>query len=110
MGFMGLSVVLLMGLIGYMIYTRLVDQDAEVPTTWFQGLNAFFRGYYHYKSADWENNKPFELDNWSASELSKMPTYYIMNKNETMSFDQLIDNLNSNSDFEMNHETPKFIR
>ena len=42
MAFMALSVVLLMVLIGYMIYTRFVDQDPEVPTTWFQGLNAFF--------------------------------------------------------------------
>jgi POT family proton-dependent oligopeptide transporter len=42
MGFMGLSVVSLTGLISYMIYNRFVNQDAEVPATWFQGLNAFF--------------------------------------------------------------------
>ena len=42
MGFMALSVVSLAGLIGYMIYNRFVNQDAEVPATWFQGLNAFF--------------------------------------------------------------------
>src|SRR5215472_1014454 len=24
-----------------------------------QGLHAFFRAYYHYKSADWKGNKPF---------------------------------------------------
>lgn len=42
MGFMALSVVMLTGLVGYMIYNRFANQDAEVPTTWFQGLNAFF--------------------------------------------------------------------
>ncbi len=42
MGFMALSVVSLAGLIGYMIYTRFADSANEVPTTWFQGLNAFF--------------------------------------------------------------------
>ena len=26
-----------------------------------QGLHAFFRAYYHYKSADWEGNKPHPL-------------------------------------------------
>src|SRR5450755_1105547 len=26
-----------------------------------QGVHAFLRAYYHYKSADWEQNKPFRL-------------------------------------------------
>ena len=43
-----------------------------------QGLPAFLRAYYHYKSADWAGNKPFRLASWSAAELAKMPTYYIM--------------------------------
>lgn len=43
-----------------------------------QGVHAFLRAYYHYKSADWAGNKPFPLASWSASELAKMPTYYIM--------------------------------
>ena len=30
------------------------------------------------KSADWAANKPFPLANASATELAKMPTYYIM--------------------------------
>jgi len=42
MGFMALSVVSLAGLIGYMIYDRFAGSGSEVPTTWFQGLNAFF--------------------------------------------------------------------
>jgi pimeloyl-ACP methyl ester carboxylesterase len=43
-----------------------------------QGVHAFLRAYYHHKSADWKNNKPFELKGWTAEELAKMPTYYIM--------------------------------
>jgi pimeloyl-ACP methyl ester carboxylesterase len=43
-----------------------------------QGVPAFLRAYYHYKSADWTGNKPFRLASWSAAELAKMPTYYIM--------------------------------
>jgi pimeloyl-ACP methyl ester carboxylesterase len=43
-----------------------------------QGVHDFLRGYYHHKSADWKANKPFELAGWTADELAKMPTYYIM--------------------------------
>jgi len=43
-----------------------------------QGVHAFLRGYFHYKSADWTANKPFPLKSWTADELAKMPTYYIM--------------------------------
>ena len=43
-----------------------------------QGLQAFIRGYYHYKSADWTDNRPFRLASRTAAEMAKMPTYYIM--------------------------------
>ncbi len=43
-----------------------------------QGLHALIRGYYHYKSADWTDNKPFRLASRTAAEMAKMPTYYIM--------------------------------
>jgi pimeloyl-ACP methyl ester carboxylesterase len=43
-----------------------------------QGVHAFLRAYYHYKSADWQGNKPFKLSSFTASELARMPTYYIM--------------------------------
>jgi pimeloyl-ACP methyl ester carboxylesterase len=43
-----------------------------------QGVHAFLRGYFHYKSADWAGNEPFRLKAWTAGELAKMPTYYIM--------------------------------
>ena len=43
-----------------------------------QGIHAFLRGYYHYKSADWTGNRPFRLASWTAGEVAQMPTYYIM--------------------------------
>jgi len=43
-----------------------------------QGIHAFLRGYYHYKSADWKGNAPFQLASRTAAEMAKMPTYYIM--------------------------------
>ena len=49
-----------------------------------QGLTAFLRAYYHQKSADWAANKPFPLQGWTAEELAKMPTYYVMDLHRTM--------------------------
>ena len=49
-----------------------------------QGVHAFLRGYFHYKSADWTDNKPFPLTSWTADELAKMPTYYIMELHKNM--------------------------
>jgi pimeloyl-ACP methyl ester carboxylesterase len=49
-----------------------------------QGVHAFLRGYFHYKSADWAGNKPFPLQSWTAGELAKMPTYYIMDLSKNM--------------------------
>jgi pimeloyl-ACP methyl ester carboxylesterase len=49
-----------------------------------QGIHDFFRAYYHYKSADWAENKPFELDSWIASEIAKMPAYYVMDLEQGM--------------------------
>ncbi len=36
-----------------------------------QGLHAFLRAYYHHKSADWADNKPYRLASWSAGELTQ---------------------------------------
>jgi len=49
-----------------------------------QGVHDFLRAYYHFKSADWKDNKPFPLKSWTASELAKMPTYYIMDLKKNM--------------------------
>jgi pimeloyl-ACP methyl ester carboxylesterase len=43
-----------------------------------QGVHDLLREYYYFKSADWAGNRPFPLKGWTASELAKMPTYYIM--------------------------------
>ncbi|MCW5626241.1 MAG: alpha/beta hydrolase, partial [Burkholderiales bacterium] len=49
-----------------------------------EGVHAFLRAYYHHKSADWERNRPFPLTDWSADELAKLPTYYVMDLHENM--------------------------
>ncbi len=43
-----------------------------------QGVHAFLRAYFHFKSGDWSGNRPFELKSWVAEELAQMPNYYIM--------------------------------
>jgi pimeloyl-ACP methyl ester carboxylesterase len=43
-----------------------------------QGVHDFLRAYYHHKSADWKDNTPYPLQSWSAGELAKLPTYYVM--------------------------------
>lgn len=55
--------------------TREADADMRAAP---QGIHAFLRAYYHYKSADWAGNRPYKLQSWSAAELAKLPTYYIM--------------------------------
>jgi pimeloyl-ACP methyl ester carboxylesterase len=49
-----------------------------------QGLHAFFRAYYHYKSADWKGNKPYPLKGRTAEEMAQIPTYYVMDKDKGM--------------------------
>jgi len=49
-----------------------------------QGVHDFLRAYYHHKSADWADNKPTLLQGWTAGELAKLPTYYVMDHGETM--------------------------
>ena len=48
------------------------------------GVHAFIRAYYHHKSADWPGNNPFPLKSWTAEELAKLPTYYLMDLDKTM--------------------------
>lgn len=43
-----------------------------------QGVHDLLRALYHFKSADWQGNKPFPLKSWTAAELAKLPSYYIM--------------------------------
>jgi len=49
-----------------------------------QGVHDFLRAYYHHKSADWKQNQPYRLQSWSAAELAKLPTYYVMDLAQNM--------------------------
>jgi len=49
-----------------------------------QGVHNFLRAYFHHKSADWKENRPHRLASWSAAELAKMPTYYVMDLADDM--------------------------
>ncbi|EMC93722.1 hypothetical protein BAUCODRAFT_205529 [Baudoinia panamericana UAMH 10762] len=49
-----------------------------------QGLEAYLRGYFHLKSADWATNAPHPLTEWSAKQLAVMPEYYVMRKDHSM--------------------------
>jgi pimeloyl-ACP methyl ester carboxylesterase len=49
-----------------------------------QGVHDFLRAYYHVKSGDWKENKPFPIESMAASELAKMPTYYVMDLSKSM--------------------------
>lgn len=49
-----------------------------------QGLRNMLRAFYYFKSADWKGNHPFPLKSWSASELAKMPEYYVMQRDKGM--------------------------
>lgn len=61
--------------------TREANADMHRPP---QGLHDFLRAYFHYKSADWKQNRPFPLKSWSAEELAKMPAYYVMDLDKGM--------------------------
>ncbi|UPJ50649.1 alpha/beta hydrolase [Bradyrhizobium sp. 200] len=55
--------------------TREANADMHRPP---QGVHDFLRAYYHHKSADWKGNKPYPLKSWTADEIAKLPTYYVM--------------------------------
>jgi pimeloyl-ACP methyl ester carboxylesterase len=61
----------------YQWYYSTREADADM---WHapQGVHDFLRAYYHHKSADWKDNQPYPLRSWSAGELAKLPTYYVM--------------------------------
>jgi len=49
-----------------------------------QGLHAFFRAYYFYKSADYKGNKPHPLKARTAQEMAQIPNYYVMERDKGM--------------------------
>ena len=67
----------------YQWYFSTREADAEMRHC-PQGVEAFLRAYFHHKSADWEGNRPVPLRSWSAEELAKLPTYYVMDLDQGM--------------------------
>ena len=67
----------------YQWYYATREANADM-TLCRQGMHDFLRAYYHHKSADWAGNKPEKLAGWTAGELARMPTYYIMDLARTM--------------------------
>jgi pimeloyl-ACP methyl ester carboxylesterase len=67
----------------YQAHQRTRDANADMLHA-PQGLHAFFRAYYHYKSADWKGNNPHPLRARTAEEMAKLPTYYVMEKDKGM--------------------------
>ena len=49
-----------------------------------QGVHDFLRAYFHLKSGDWPGNEPLPLASWAASEMARMPTYYVMELGQDM--------------------------
>jgi pimeloyl-ACP methyl ester carboxylesterase len=55
--------------------TRAANEDMwRAP----QGVHDLLRAWYHFKSADFKGNRPFALKARTATEMAKMPTYYVM--------------------------------
>ena len=61
--------------------TRPANENMWHPS---QGIHNFLRAYYHFKSADFKDNKPFPLTANSATEMAKLPRYYVMDLNKGM--------------------------
>jgi pimeloyl-ACP methyl ester carboxylesterase len=67
----------------YQWYYSTREADADMQNC-PQGIHAFLRAYYHYKSADWQQNRPFPLRSWTADELARLPDYYVMDLDKGM--------------------------
>ena len=70
-----------------------------------QGVHAFLRAYYHMKSADWKQNKPFPLAARTAAEWAKMPRYYIMDLDKGMA-EQVAEEMPSPAEIAANRWLP----
>ena len=68
--------------------TREANDNMSKPA---QGIHNFLRAYYHAKSADWAANQPFPLASNSATEMAKLPKYYVMDLDKGMAEQVAID-------------------
>lgn len=67
----------------YRQYYSLREAEADMLEC-SDGLHAFLRAYYHFKSGDWAGNIPRPLASAAAGELARMPAYYVMDRAEGM--------------------------
>ncbi|MGO9358666.1 MAG: alpha/beta fold hydrolase [Xanthobacteraceae bacterium] len=67
----------------YQAYYATAGADADMRHG-IHGLRDFLRAYYHFKSADWAGTRPHPLAGPTATELARLPTYYVMNLNDGM--------------------------
>ena len=67
----------------YQWYFSTLAADADMRDC-PQGIHAFLRAYFYFKSADFRANAPHPLKSWAADELAKMPKYYIMDLAKNM--------------------------
>ena len=67
-------------------YTRYYATVQANDDLWHppQGLHELLRAMWYFKSADWKGNKPFPLRSWTATELAKLPEYYVMDLHKGM--------------------------
>jgi pimeloyl-ACP methyl ester carboxylesterase len=66
----------------YQWYYSTPEADADMRRC-PQGIHAFLRAYYHMRARIGRTNKPYPLASWSAAELAKLPTYYVMRLGRT---------------------------
>jgi pimeloyl-ACP methyl ester carboxylesterase len=67
----------------YQVYYSSPEANVEMSRC-RQGVHDFLRAYYHMKSGDWHANHPEPLRGWTAEELARLPTYYVMDRDQTM--------------------------
>ncbi|KIX95005.1 uncharacterized protein Z520_09315 [Fonsecaea multimorphosa CBS 102226] len=85
----------------YKWYYCTPPSNDEMTNPTGQPLHTFLRGYFHLKSADWDGNDPHKLaGGWTATELQKMPRYYIMD---------LADNMRQSVARDMADEDPQVV-
>jgi pimeloyl-ACP methyl ester carboxylesterase len=70
-----------------------------------QGVHNFLRAYYHMKSADWKQNKPFPLKARTAEEWAKLPRYYVMDLKKGMA-EQVAGEMPSSAEIAANKWLP----
>ena len=67
----------------YQLYYSTPPANADMMSA-PMGLKRFLHAYFHMKGGGWHENTPVELDGWTGAALAAMPTYYIMDKAQTM--------------------------